>query len=63
MNIHYTSLMMLYFIPIIIMLCINSYKDIKDILTRISDGDYLVIIEKCTASILTIGTALVFYLY
>ena len=63
MKIHYTAFMMLYLIPLIAMLSINSYKDIKDIFNRVAKGDYLVIIERCAAPILTLGTALMFYLY
>jgi hypothetical protein len=63
MNIHYTAIMMLYFLPICIILGINSYRDIKSMYKGILEGDYLVIIEKCASPILAISTALSFYLY
>lgn len=63
MNIPYISLMLLYLIPISTVLIINSSRDIKDISKRIKEGDYLVIIEKCAAPILSLGIITSFYLY
>lgn len=63
MNIPYTGLMMLYLIPIGAMLIINTVQDIKSINKRVKQGDYVVIIEKCAAPILSLGIASSFYLY
>ena len=63
MNIPYISLMILYLIPISAMLIINSSKDIKDISNRVKEGDYLAIVEKCAAPILSLGIMSSFYLY
>ena len=63
MNIPYVSLMMLYLIPISAMLIINSIQDFKDMTKRIKKGDYFVILEKCAATILSLGIASSFYFY
>jgi len=62
MNIHYTALMMLYLIPISAMVGINSYRDIKAIIKGVSEGDYLVIIEKCASPILSLSMLLLFFI-
>ena len=63
MNIPYISLMMLYLIPISAMLALNSYSDIKTIFQRVKKGDYLSLIERSAAPILSLGIVSFFYLY
>ena len=63
MNIPYISLMMLYLIPISAMLALNSYSDIKTIFQRVKEGDYLSLIERSAAPILSLGIVSFFYLY
>ena len=63
MNIPFIGIMMLYLLPICAMLAINSFKDIKSIIKGISNGDYMVLIERCAAPILTASIISSFYLY
>ena len=63
MNIPYISLMMLYLLPIGAMLALNTSKDIKYIIKSIRQGDYLALIERSAAPILSLGIASFFYLY
>lgn len=63
MNIPFVGIMMLYLLPIGGMLAINSFKDIKSIIKGISNGDYMVLIERCAAPILTASIISSFYLY
>lgn len=63
MNIHYTAIMMLYLLPICVMLGINSYRDIKLMYKGITEGNYLVLIEKCASPILILSTLLLFFIY
>lgn len=63
MNIPYTGLMMLYLIPISAMLALNATKDIKEIIKRVKEGDYLSVIERSAAPILSFGIISFFYLY
>ena len=63
MNIPYVSLMMLYLIPIGAMLALNTLKDIKEIIKRVKQGDYLSVIERSAAPILSLGIVSFFYLY
>jgi len=63
MNIPFVGIMMLYLLPIGGMLAINSFKDIKSIIKGVSNGDYMVLIEKCAAPILTASILGSFYLY
>ena len=63
MNIPYVSLMMLYLIPIGAMLTLNTSKDIREIVKRVKEGDYLAVIERSAAPILSLGIVSFFYLY
>jgi len=63
MNIPYVSLMMLYLIPIGAMLALNTSKDIKEIIKRVKEGDYISVIERSASPILTLGIISFFYLY
>jgi hypothetical protein len=63
MNINYTAIMMLYLLPICAMLGVNSYRDIKSMYKGLSEGNYLIIIEKCASPILILSTLLLFFIY
>lgn len=63
MNIPYISLMLLYLIPIGAMLILNTFKDVKYITKSVKQGDYLAIVERSAAPILSLGIASFFYLY